>query len=138
MNTCTKILSSLIFLLCASASLNAAVESVVVGYFAEWDVYERNYHASDIPAEKLTHINYAFAQIDHHGEVKEFDSYAALEKNYPGDTWEETLRGNFKQLQLLKKKHPHLKTLIAIGGWTLSDPFTDIALTPVSRSKFAL
>ncbi|QLH37553.1 MAG: glycoside hydrolase family 18 protein [Parachlamydiaceae bacterium] len=40
-------------------------------------------------------------------------------------------------MQILKKKYPHLKTLIAIGGWTLSDRFTDIALTPESRLKFA-
>ncbi|MBA3239521.1 MAG: glycoside hydrolase family 18 protein [Parachlamydiaceae bacterium] len=137
---CIKILSSLIFLFCASASLYAvdAVEPVVVGYFAEWGVYDRNYQVSDIPAEKLTHINYAFAQINSNGEVTIFDSYAALDKKYPGDSWDESLTGSFKQLQLLKKKHPHLKTLIAIGGWTLSDPFTDVALTPESRVKFAL
>lgn len=114
-----------------------SVEPVMVGYFAEWDIYGRNYHVSDIPADKLTHINYAFAKIDANGEVAIIDPYAATEKSYPGDTWDANVRGNFKQLQILKKKYPNLKTLIAIGGWTLSDPFSDAALSQESRSKFA-
>lgn len=137
MKTYAKLFSFFLSLLLISASLYS-VEPVIVGYFAEWDVYGRNYHVSDIPAEKLTHINYAFAKINSNGEVTTFDPYAATEKNYPGNNWNESLRGSFKQLQLLKKKHPHLKTLIAIGGWTLSDPFSDIALTQESRTKFAL
>ena len=35
----------------------------VVAYFAEWGIYDRNYHVTDIPAEKLTHVIYAFAKI---------------------------------------------------------------------------
>jgi chitinase len=46
-------------------------------------------------------------------------------------------RGNFRQLQKLRAKHPHLKTLIAVGGWTLSGPFSDAALTAGSRQRFA-
>ncbi len=123
------------FLLISNSTF--ATEPVVVGYYAEWDIYGRNYNVSDIPAEKLTHVNYAFAKINSSGEVEVFDPYAAIEKSYPGDTWDEPIKGNFKQLIQLKKKYPHLKTLIAIGGWTLSDPFTDMALTQESRSKFA-
>ena len=47
------------------------------------------------------------------------------------------MRGNFHQLQILKKKHPHLKTLISVGGWTQSGRFSDAALTEASRGKFA-
>src|SRR5262249_14122871 len=91
-----------------------------------------------IPAAKLTHVNYAFAKIGPTGECALFDSYAAIDKFYPGDKWDAGfLRGNFHQLQILKQKHPHLKTLISVGGWTLSGPFSDVALTPASRSKFA-
>lgn len=32
-----------------------------IGYFIEWGVYAHNYHPLDIPADKVTHINYAFA-----------------------------------------------------------------------------
>jgi chitinase len=108
----------------------------IVGYYPEWGVYDRKFHVADIPASKLTHINYAFAKIDN-GECALFDRFAAVEKQYPGDNPEGKLRGNFRQLQLLKEQHPHLKTLLAVGGWTLSGPFSDAALTDESRAKFA-
>ncbi|MGD9622965.1 MAG: glycosyl hydrolase family 18 protein, partial [Mycolicibacterium sp.] len=112
-------------------------EYKVVGYFAEWGIYGRDYHVSDIPADKLTHINYAFANINNSGEVVLYDSFAAVEKAYPGDTWDQPLRGNFNQLSKLKEQNPGLETLIAVGGWTLSDKFSDVALTAASREKFA-
>jgi len=36
----------------------------------------------------------------------------------------------------LKQKHPHIKTLISVGGWTWSKYFSDVALTADSRAKF--
>ena len=114
-----------------------AADPRIVGYFVEWSVYDRNYHVKDIPADKLTHINYAFAKIVN-GECALFDPYAAIDKVYDGDNKAPgALRGNFNQLMQLKKKHPHLKTLISVGGWTLSGPFSDVALTEESRVKFA-
>jgi chitinase len=115
----------------------AAGEKHIVGYCTEWGIYGRKYNVPDIPAAKLTHINYAFAKINERGECALVDSYAAIDKAYPGDKWDPgELRGSFKQLQLLKKKHPHVKTLISVGGWTLSGPFSDVAFTQASRSKF--
>jgi len=32
----------------------------VVGYFIEWGVYDRDYLVKDMPADKLTHVNFAF------------------------------------------------------------------------------
>jgi len=108
-----------------------------VGYFAEWGVYGRDYHVYEIPAKNLNVINYAFADISATGEVVLYDSYAAIEKSYPGDTWDQPLRGNFNQLKKLKAQNPHIVTLISIGGWTLSGRFSDIALTSATRTKFA-
>ena len=110
-----------------------AAEPRIVGYFAEWGIYGRKYNVGDIPADKLTHINYAFAKIAN-GECVLVDSYAAIDKAYPGDTWDNgVLRGSFNQLRKLKTKYPHLKTLISVGGWTLSGSFSDVALTEASR-----
>jgi GH18 family chitinase len=108
----------------------------IVGYFPEWGIYERGYTVSDIPAAKLDVINYAFAQIVN-GEVALFDSWAAVERPFGPDTWDTPLRGNFGALIRLKRQFPHLRTMISIGGWTLSSPFSDAALTPASRLKFA-
>ena len=107
-----------------------------IGYFPAWSIYARNYHVMDIPADKLTHINYAFANISPSGECVLGDPWADVDKTYPGDTWDQPLAGNFYQLLLLKEQHPHLKTLISIGGWTWSGNFSAVAMTEASRQQF--
>lgn len=109
----------------------------VVAYFAEWAVYGRNFHIPDVDASLITHLNYAFLNVVG-GECQIGDSYAALDKAYPGDTWDPgVLRGSFHQLQLLKAKHPTLKVLLSIGGWTWSGGFSDAAATEIGRAKLA-
>lgn len=115
--------------------------SKVVGYFAEWGVYGRNYHVKDIDtsgsAAKLTHILYAFGNTTG-GRCSIGDSYADYEKAYTAeqsvdgvaDTWDQPLRGSFHQLRELKKKHPHLKVIWSFGGWTWSGGFTQAAQDP--------
>ena len=75
-----------------------------------------------IDATKLTHINYAFVDVQ--------DSLAWL-------TNRETDTVNFRILNRLKEVNPDLKILISIGGWSWSGNFSDAVLTPESRSKFA-
>ena len=121
----------------AGGTIAPSGEQRVIGYFAAWDVYDRDYHVNEIPAAQLTHINYAFANIAD-GQCVLGDPYADTDKAYPGDTWDEgAKRGNFHQLEILKAAHPHLKTLISVGGWTWSGQFSDVALTAESRKKFA-
>ncbi len=114
-----------------------AGEKRFVAYYTAWSIYARSYYVDKIPATHLTHINYAFANISAGGECVLGDPWADVEKAFTGDSWDSPLRGNFNQLKLLKKKHPHLKTLISIGGWTWSARFSDVALTDASRKKFA-
>ena len=110
----------------------------IIGYYTAWSVYGRDYHVMDIPADRLTHINYAFANISAAGDIVLGDPYADIDRFYPGDSWAAgALRGNFHQLQILKAQHPHLKTLISVGGWTWSGRFSDVALTAASRAQFA-
>jgi len=75
-----------------------------------------------IDANKLTHINYAFIDVQ--------DSMAWL-TNIETDTV------NFRILNKLKKVNPDLKILISIGGWSWSGNFSDAVLTASSRKKFA-
>jgi chitinase len=92
----------------------------VVGYYAEW---KKEYTVEQIPADELTHVNYAFAIIDKDGECA---------MRMP-----ELAKANFPKLVQLKKKHPHLRTLISVGGWADSERFSDAALTDESRWTFA-
>ncbi len=109
----------------------------VVGYFASWSIYGRNYFVTDIPADQVTHINYAFAKISDEGEIAFGDEWADVQFPYPTDTDSDEVKGNFHQFQLLKAAHPNLQTLISIGGWSFSSKFSNVALTEESRQKFA-
>jgi GH18 family chitinase len=33
----------------------------IIGYFASWDIYARQYYPTSIPASKLTHLNYGLS-----------------------------------------------------------------------------
>ena len=75
---------------------------------------------AEIAADKLTHINYAFADVKDGRVVEGFARDAE----------------NFKLLGDLRRTHPHLRILISVGGWTWSGNFSDAALTAESRRRF--
>lgn len=94
----------------------------VVGYYAAWAAYSK-YLPTNIDATKLTHINYAFANISK--DLKITLGYPDIDEN------------NIKLLNSLKVKNPSLKTLISVGGWSWSSKFSDVALSDASRTAFA-
>jgi chitinase len=121
----------------------------VVGYFAQWAIYSRNYFVSNIvtsgSASKMTHLNYAFANVTSSFETASYDPYADYQKTFSAaqsvdgqaDTWDQPLAGNFNQLRKLKQLYPSLKILISLGGWTLSTNFSAAAMTDASRKTLA-
>jgi chitinase len=110
----------------------------IVGYFAAWDVYGRNYQPTDIPFGLLTHVNYAFMNISADGTCILGDPYADIDKFYPGDSWDAgAVRGSFHQLELAKQAHPDLRVILSVGGWSWSAHFSDLATTDAGRKKFA-
>lgn len=127
-----------IFISCGSTEAAGSLSGPkrIVGYYMSWAIYARDFQIHDIPAEKMTHINYAFANISKGGKIAVGDSWADKEKEWYEKDFG-SYSGNFKGLIALKEKYPHLKTLIAVGGWTWSANFSDIALTKESRKIFA-
>ncbi|MFD9959518.1 glycosyl hydrolase family 18 protein [Amycolatopsis sp. NPDC058986] len=139
-----------------------------VGYFVQWGIYGRQYFVKNLQttgaANKLTHLLYAFENIDpvnltclsgvtkgttsNPQDPNQGDGAGDAEADYSrpfsadqsvdgvADTGWEPLRGNFNQLKKLKKLHPDLKILVSLGGWTYSKYFSDVAATDASRKKF--
>ena len=95
----------------------------VVGYVAGY----RDFDFSKIQEEKLTHINYAFANVID-GRVM-FDT-ADIDNTSLKDE-------DLKALQKLKDVNPDLKILVSVGGWVWSGNFSDAAMSEESRFRFA-
>lgn len=121
----------LMFTVISCGSLNS-VENIDEGELAEVQADDRmkiigyvfgsrDPDIESIDAAKLTHINYAFANIIDHKAVlvRPFDE------------------SNLKRLNALNEQNPNLKILVSVGGWTWSGGFSDAALTPESRLQFA-
>jgi chitinase len=98
------------------AASSAAEGCRVVAYVAGWSM------PAVIHAEKLTHINFAFAHIDAGGRVA-FDA-------------PEAAAASLGTLLALKKQNPRLKVLVSVGGWQ-AEGFSDAAFTDASRATFA-
>src|SRR5262245_34169583 len=93
-----------------------------VGYFTQWGIYGRAFPVKNLDtsgaAARLTHINYAFANVNADGlcfeanAPGEGDAWADYQRPVPaqesvdgiGDAWGEPLNGNFGQLLKLKAR----------------------------------
>ena len=86
----------------------------IVAYVAGWSM------PTVIHAEKLTHINFAFAQIDSSGRVRLGGPDATT---------------RLAKLVALKQASPRLKVIVSVGGW-MAEGFSDAAATEASRTVF--
>ena len=120
----------------------------VIGYFAQWDLYDRNYSVSDVPADKLTHIMYCFCLPN--PSRADYDLLVANKRTPPSpykapptlpegtlivhDGW--AFSNHIKDLQALKVKYPHLKICVSVGGATLSWNMSKILANTTTRKTF--
>src|SRR5215469_11555219 len=116
----SKGLSLAAFFLCMTGlgtGAPAAPTKAVVAY-----VFPRDsvLQPGQIDAQRLTRVNYAFANIANGRIVTGFAHDAE----------------NFAFLESLKKENPSLTVLVSVGGWLWSTNFSDMALTADSRAVF--
>ena len=123
---------------------------VVNGYFVEWGIYSTPtpFFVKNLvlngDARHLTNISYAFATVAN-GKCGLADPWADIQRPFtanesitgnddsPSPT---ALHGNFNQLRELKRKYPHLKIAISLGGGGVAAPFSAAAATEQSRKEF--
>lgn len=113
----TSLLLTVLLSGCDSTKTTNQDSQILLGYVAGWTGMEME----KVDATKLTHINYAFANIVD-GRVKfELDHDSLF----------------LSQLVAKKADNPDLKILVSIGGWVWSKNFSDAALTDSTRKLFA-
>lgn len=106
----------------AVSNANPQPEGLVVGYYPDY-ARSQGFLPNHLPAQLLTHVHYAFADIDESGRAV----LANPEADMPG------LAG----LRALREEYPALKILLSVGGWERSGGFSDAAADEDSRKKFA-
>ncbi|KAI9334557.1 glycoside hydrolase superfamily [Obelidium mucronatum] len=96
----------------------------VIGYWAQWSGYSRPQNTLDkLDLTGFSAINYAFLKPLPDGTLVSFDAYA--------DSLHVT-----KLNGVVRIKYPKLRTLISIGGWSGSSPFSTIASSAGTINTF--
>lgn len=106
----------------AVSAAKSSPGSPVAGYYPDY-ARAQGFLPADLTAATLTHIHYAFADIDEAGRVV----LSNPEADIP----------NLSGLRKLREKHPELKILLSVGGWERSGGFSDAAASEDSRERFA-
>ncbi|MBM5571286.1 hypothetical protein GM173_06790 [Deefgea chitinilytica] len=124
----SKIIGFLLVLLSSLASANPRI----IAYYPFWV----NPPLMTLPVERATQITYAFANLTADGQITSAEPAFDLNKAtiLPDGR---LVQGNYAVLQALKRQHPDLKTVIAIGGWHYSAHFSDVAASPQLRRAMA-
>ena len=122
---------------------------VVVGYFAQWGIYGRDYQVWDIP-EAIDVVQYAFWDLNPDGTLRQPDDFADFDHHNCSETldpmcqggalpWTEPALeyyGNFRALKMLQEKRG-TKLVLSVGGWTYSTNFSAVAADPAKRAALA-
>lgn len=122
---------------CLSAS---AKQPVVASYYS---AAGNPVAVSNLPAEKLSHVLYAFIALCGDNSGANDTARKAIAIACEGKAPYSAVLYNEKEamteldaFRKLKQQHPHLRILPSFGGWTLSQPFHGMAKTEYARKHF--
>lgn len=138
---------TMVFVLSSAVPVGAAASPVPydpdavtyrnVMYYGDWTVWGESFYPTEIPADQITHLNFAFLDFDENANLVFTDTDAALSVSLgiPGVTWGEPNAGILMALQHIRAKNPNLRIGVSVGGWTRSGDFSVVAANPVLRAK---
>ena len=113
-------------------------------YYADWSIYtgQRNFYPSQIDANLISHLIFAYLDMDSNGDLVLFDEFAdiqivTLPELEDGIKYGEPYGGVLGAIAILKVKHPHLKIGISVGGITNYRNFSEVVRDKVKRQNFA-
>ncbi|KAF5689185.1 chitinase 1 [Fusarium circinatum] len=114
-------------------------------YYPSWRCY-KEHPPSCLDTASITHIFYAFVgyasnaqrysqantgSVNEDGTLRSIDDWADNNKAVDGE------KGCLAALRKLKDQHPHVKTLVSIGGGSSSKEFPALAASKAARQTFA-
>uniref|UniRef100_A0A672J9J5 chitinase n=1 Tax=Salarias fasciatus TaxID=181472 RepID=A0A672J9J5_SALFA len=116
----------LFYFFCLSGlSLLICLQTGLVCSFTNWSQYRPGigrYLPSDIDPHLCTHLVYAFSIISPSNELATYE-------------WNDEQL--YRSFNALKHRNPHLKTLLAVGGWNFgTSQFTIMVSSPTTRQRF--
>lgn len=98
-----------------------------VMYYGDWSIWggEGNFYPKDIPADQLTHLNFAFLDFNSNGDLVFTDKDAAVGApvGQEGVQWGGANAGVLNAIQDLRAQNPNLKIGVSVGGWSKSGDF---------------
>ncbi|POS72695.1 chitinase [Diaporthe helianthi] len=105
------------------------VQQRIIGYWEGWNYQHPcgTMTIGQVPVNMLTHLIVAFGYINHAFQVTNMDGLST---------------DVYKNVGNLKSRNPDLKVMIALGGWTFSDPgtwqsvFPTLVSTQANRATF--
>jgi len=113
-----------------------------VVYYGDWSIYagQKNFYPSRIDGSLITHLNFAFMDMDANGDLVLCDEHADFQAILPeqnGLTYGEPYAGVFGAMSILRSKYPNMKIGVSVGGWTRTGDFPAVAADPAKRKNFA-
>lgn len=131
-------------LICVTLFFSIRAEYKVVGYYTNASIYQKidgvkRFPACtplQIPGKKLTHLNYAFLGVEKDGSISLTDSWADVGHTLSSKSTRTPFNGNLAELQTFKKRYPHVKVLISVGGGNNSHNFSLVAADKKKRAVF--
>ncbi|WP_241844563.1 chitinase C-terminal domain-containing protein [Kitasatospora sp. CB01950] len=119
----------------------------VIGYFTGWRTGKDGtppYLVNNIPWDKVTHLNYAFAHVGSDNTLSvgsDTADNAATGMTFPGVAGAELdpslpYKGHFNLLTKYKKQYPNVKTMVSVGGWAETGGYFDDSGKRVNSGGF--